>query len=79
MNEIDKCRPYFIGILGERYGWSQAKDFIKDRLLEQSFESAASQFPWILDYKDRSVTEIEMLYGALFYPGLKIKYSLIDY
>jgi hypothetical protein len=19
--EIDRCRPYFIGILGERYGW----------------------------------------------------------
>src|SRR5437870_13847319 len=22
LEEIDRCRPYFIGILGSRYGWS---------------------------------------------------------
>lgn len=59
-----------LGLLGERYGWSQARESIRDRLLEQSFENASQEFPWITDYKDRSVTELEMLYGGLFYPDL---------
>ena len=23
LSEVDRCRPYFICMLGERYGWSQ--------------------------------------------------------
>src|SRR5436853_7700630 len=25
LDEIDRCRPYFIGILGERYGWTPSR------------------------------------------------------
>lgn len=36
----------------------------------QSFEEAHELHPWLSSYYDRSVTELEMLYGALFYPEL---------
>ncbi|KAL6055743.1 DUF4062 domain-containing protein (Fragment), variant 2 [Balamuthia mandrillaris] len=69
LNEIDNCRPYLIGLLGERYGWSvHSTGGLPDRLLSQSFDHAAKQHRWITHYRDRSVTEIELLYGALFYP-----------
>jgi len=64
LDEIDKCRPYFIGILGSRYGWQPGfSDIAKDReLLER--------FPWVEDAvgNGTSVTEMEMSYGALQNP-----------
>jgi len=55
MAEIDRCRPYFIGLLGERYGW--VPDDIPDELIEQ--------YPWLEQHPQRSVTELEILHGAL--------------
>lgn len=49
-------------MLGERYGWSLATD-PSDALLARSLAAAAARFPWIDAYRDRSVTELEMLYG----------------
>jgi tetratricopeptide (TPR) repeat protein len=70
LTEIDKCRPYFVGILGQRYGWSQQSSSITDRTLSATFEDAAVKHPWVESYQDRSITEVEMLYGALFHPKL---------
>lgn len=70
LNEIDKSRPYFLGILGQRYGWSQQSSSITDRSLQATFDSALEKYPWVDSYRDRSITELEMLYGALFYPEL---------
>ncbi len=53
--EIDECRPYFIGLLGERYGW------IPQCVPESVFE----RFPWTRDHKGKSLTEMEFLHGAL--------------
>jgi tetratricopeptide (TPR) repeat protein len=50
-NEIDNCRPYFLGILGERYGW------VPEKALTGGYEH--------LFCGDASITEAEMLYGAL--------------
>ena len=33
LDEIQRCRPYFIGLLGERYGW--VPDEISPDLLER--------------------------------------------
>lgn len=55
---IDLCRPYFIGILGSRYGWQP----------ERFSESLLHQHPWLSDYAGCSVTEIEFRYGALNSP-----------
>lgn len=53
--EIGGCRPFFIGILGERYGW--VPDAIEPLALERE--------PWLADHADRSVTELEILHGVL--------------
>src|SRR5262249_18467593 len=55
--EIDRCRPYFIGLLGERYGWVPE---VPPRFVQYQ--------PWLSEYDDRSVTELEFLYGALNHP-----------
>ncbi|KAH3744867.1 tetratricopeptide repeat protein [Pelomyxa schiedti] len=68
LKEIDRCRPYMIGLLGSRYGWSQKSTDVPDKVLEESFRQAEQDFPWLEHYTDRSITELEMLYGALFHP-----------
>ena len=55
---IDRCRPYFIGILGERYGRTALPI---SPLLER-------EFPWLKTDQERSITEIEILHGALNRP-----------
>ena len=53
--EIDRSRPYFIGLLGQRYGW------IPDELPAE----LAQQLGWLTGVADRSVTELEILHGVL--------------
>jgi len=61
LREIDKCNA-FVGMMGERYGWCKTKDgrSPQDKLLLKAFEVATKEFPWINDFTDRSVTEVEM-------------------
>lgn len=61
LQQIEKCRPYFIGVLGHRYGWKPGPD----ELLKQ--ENLAMEYPWLKsDIKDgMSITEIEIQYGVL--------------
>lgn len=57
LDEIDKCRPFFIGILGERLGWVPSSDaFTKDLLQEQV---------WLSKNIGKSITELEILHGVL--------------
>ena len=57
LDEIERSRPYFIGLLGERYGWI-AEDFPPE-LIERE--------PWLEEHVGTrtSVTELEILHGAL--------------
>jgi len=58
--EIERCRPYFIGMLGERYGWTPGKTDYPGELFERE------QLGWIRDHQgDASVTELEILHGVL--------------
>jgi len=57
--EIERCRPYFIGLLGERYG--PPVDKIDHDVLARE--------PWLKDHLDRSLTEIEILHGVLRNPA----------
>jgi len=59
--EIEGCRPYFIGLLGERYGWVPHN--IDDDL--------ASSQPWLREHQEKSVTELEILHGVLNDPDMK--------
>lgn len=64
LSEIERTRPFFIGLLGNRYGWSPSEDeLVKNPILHQ-------RFPWINDDIARqcSITEIEMQFGALRFP-----------
>ncbi len=58
--EIRRCRPYFIGLLGERYGW--VPDEIPTEL--------AAQEPWLAQHLGHSVTELEILHGVLNDPEM---------
>lgn len=55
LSEIDKCRPYFIGILGNRYG----------SILQTVPEKISSTIPWLVGKEGHSITELEMLYAVL--------------
>ena len=50
LGEIDKCRPYFIGILGNRYG----------SVMERVPEHVAESIPWLSGKDGHSITELEM-------------------
>src|SRR5438128_11816508 len=58
--EIQRCRPYFIGVLGERYGWIPEE--IPQELVERE--------PWLQEHRSHSVTELEILHGVLARPEM---------
>eukprot|EP01113_Clastostelium_recurvatum_P018405 TRINITY_DN2169_c0_g1_i12.p1 TRINITY_DN2169_c0_g1~~TRINITY_DN2169_c0_g1_i12.p1 ORF type:complete len:2586 (+),score=522.10 TRINITY_DN2169_c0_g1_i12:146-7903(+) len=56
LDELDKCRPLFIGLLGRRYGWVPKNYTLSDE----------PRFDWVRSYTPgRSVTELEMYHGCL--------------
>ena len=60
LKQIDECRPFFVGILGERYGWVP-------KALSQE---ATSRYGWIQGETGKSITELEILYGVLQKPEM---------
>ena len=61
--EIDRARPWFVGMLGERYGWIPPADGYAADLLERQ--------PWLRQHQGgRSVTELEILHGVLNDPRM---------
>lgn len=58
--EIDNCRPYFVSLLGERYGW------VPDRIAEELLETQ----PWLAEHTEQSVTALEILHGVLNNPRM---------
>ena len=56
LKEIKNCLPFFIGILGERYGW-----------IPEITHELIQEYPWLEKYVGKSVTELEILQGALLY------------
>jgi serine/threonine protein kinase/tetratricopeptide (TPR) repeat protein len=65
LQEIDRCRPYFIGIAGDRYGRA-----LELHRIYQDPELIA-RHPWIEDaaIEGASLLEIEFRHGALDDPG----------
>ena len=55
LEEIKHCKPYFIGLVGNRYGWCPDK-----------YESELKEkYKFIKENEDKSVTELEMILGAI--------------
>ncbi|HKK10840.1 MAG TPA: tetratricopeptide repeat protein, partial [Bacteroidales bacterium] len=67
LDEIDRSRPYFIGILGERYGWVPTMDSFAN------FERVLHNYEWLKDDFEQglSITEMEIQYGVLRNPAMK--------
>lgn len=55
LNEIQHCKPFFIGLIGNRYG----------TILKEYNSDLEDKFQFIKDNEDKSVTELEMILGAL--------------
>lgn len=64
MDEIVRSRPFFIGLIGGRYGWvpEEGDGSITERLI--------MKYPWVEDCVARkmSITEMEMQFGVLNNP-----------
>lgn len=53
LQRIDECRPFFVGILGEQYGW--VPDRHSDELLRQH--------PWLVEHAGCSSVHLEIIYA----------------
>ena len=63
LREIERARPYFIGLLGERYGWTPTPGQYPELLLDQH--------AWLKEHMGgTSVTELEILHGVLRDPAM---------
>jgi nephrocystin-3 len=62
--EVDRSRPWFMGFIGERYGWVPEKSqYDLSLLMEQ---------PWLEQHRGgKSVTELEILHGVLNNPAME--------
>jgi telomerase protein component 1 len=64
MDEIENCRPFFIGLLGERYGWTPENYEVPDH----------QKYDWLKTYeKGHSVTALEIYHGVLKNPEMKTR------
>ncbi|KAH3757178.1 telomerase protein component 1 [Pelomyxa schiedti] len=56
LDEVQNCSPFFIGLVGNRYGWVPNEYTVPDH----------ERFDWVKSYPvGRSVTELEMYSGAI--------------
>lgn len=67
LNEIKESQPYFIGIIGDRYGWVPTIQEVQSSYPDNSKPKIFYQYPWLeRDIRSGlSMTEIEMQYAAL--------------
>ena len=63
LGEIDRARPYFMGFIGDRYGWVPEGSQYPAGIVERE--------PWLKEHAGgKSVTELEMLHGVLNNPEM---------
>jgi nephrocystin-3 len=62
--EVDRSRPWFMGFIGERYGWVPAPEQFDPAIVQEQ--------PWLEEHRGgKSVTELEILHGVLNNPAMK--------
>jgi len=64
LNEVKKAKPFFIGLLGERYGWVPSEE---DRKIMKENTAVFENYDWIHGKLEEgtSITEIEIQEGVL--------------
>lgn len=64
LDEIERCRPFFIGLLGERYGWVPPKYDVPDE----------KHYNWVREFEPgHSITAMEIYHGVLCNPDMKMR------
>ncbi len=64
LDEIEHCRPFFIGILGERYGWTPEQYDVPDY----------ERYDWLKSIdKGHSITALEIYQGVLNNPQMQAR------
>lgn len=60
--EIERSAPFFIGLVGARYGWIPSKEEYQN-----TFNEDFTNIPWLKEAiaEEKSITEVEFLFGAL--------------
>ena len=58
IDEMEKCLPFFIGLLGERYGWVPEPHYLQHNSLRSEIFKKLRSFP-----KGLSLTHLEILYA----------------
>eukprot|EP01147_Barroeca_monosierra_P006346 gene6346-9273_t len=61
----------FVGVYGRRYGSYYIPDDASTEWVLHSFDRAADHFPWVQQYRDRAITEVEFRHGFMRDPGTK--------
>jgi len=67
LDEIDRCKPPLVVILGERYGWIPDKDLVRGVLEYKHFS---------IEDMEKSVTALEIEYGAMT-PDRRFEHTLV--
>jgi nephrocystin-3 len=63
LREIDRSRPFFVGLLGDRYGWTPEPGQVSRELIADQ--------PWLASHiGGASVTELEIQHGVLNNPAM---------
>jgi len=61
LDEIERCRPFFVGLLGERYGWAPDTYDVPDD----------ARYDWLRRFeRGHSITALEIYQGVLRNPGM---------
>lgn len=85
LESIDRCKPYFIGLLGNRYGWQPSLDELGGTVPEH-FKDKHRDIVDNAIKESKSITEMEIILGvfenrdayASFYIADEYEYSLMS-
>ena len=64
LDEIERSRPFFIGLLGEGYGWMPHGYAVPDE----------ARYDWLRQFEPgHSITALEIYYGVLHNPAMQMR------
>jgi len=64
LDEIERCRPFLVALLGDRYGWVPPSERMERAVNEAGFET---------DIVDKSITHLEIEFGVLDSPDQRTR------
>eukprot|EP00049_Salpingoeca_infusionum_P010045 m.170253 g.170253 ORF g.170253 m.170253 type:complete len:1191 (+) comp14526_c0_seq2:97-3669(+) len=68
LKEVQRCRPYIVCLLGDRYGWVPTKEELQDAIAQVQNDIHAFDLAWVLDHVGCSMTHLEIIQGIVRVP-----------